>query len=264
MAMAKSAVLASAMLAAACHDWQALSRGTAEDSGAVDANGDSGSSSECGSRGPSTCGAGVVACDGFDDATLRTMWTPLLSAGTVGTTTDCVYRGARSLALHVDPASVGAVLQAAVVARDAVTLPAHFVRAYFLARSPKPTVDLKLLRIEQNGGTNLGVTLRVTSGAIVVYNQVSGQAITTTADLPFDRWVCLELGVISGAPGTVRAWKDDALIFDQAQTTATSPDLSVVSVGIGGTDVVGAPETTPIDIFADEWALDQAHVGCIR
>jgi hypothetical protein len=105
-----------------------------------------------------------------------------------------------------------------------------------------------------------GVVLRIDDGFVVVNNTVENQVSASTAAMPVDRWVCLELAIEPGDPGRVQVWVDGASALDRQANTLADPPIDAVHVGILGFEALVADPA--FSLHVDEVAVDDQRIGC--
>jgi len=244
-----ASVLALALAGWGCHDWEALSAGADADVAL------------CGGRAATTCDAALEVCDGFDTGTLDAAWMKGSMGGQAMVSAACPYRGDFSLAAEVDAVADGEARRAdAYIDLEADGEPVY-LRLFARAPDHLPANSLKLASLIQDAEFE-GVVLRVDDGFVAVNNTVANHVAASTAAMPVDRWVCLELGIEPGSPGRVQVWIDGGSepVLDRAENTAAEPPIDRAHVGILGFDATVADPA--FALFVDEVAVGAERVGC--
>ena len=220
------------------------------------------------SAGPSKCSQITVAmCDGFESG-LDPRWTTDLSAGVALPDMTRAYRGNVSMHFHTDPVNAGttpfATLRTNQGLGGAITGTAY-ARAWVYYPTGHPTnVFDQAVNFVDNGGSGISLGWR---NGFVRSNDYKYQqsAISATAPLPLDRWVCVQLQVPSAIEGTTRLFVDGVEATDVVLTTPVGmpqPAADHIYFGIDWiTNTVAMPAT---DAWFDELIIDSAPTTCAQ
>lgn len=244
-----ASVLALALAGGGCHDWEALSAGADADVAL------------CGGRDAVTCDPDLTVCDGFDGGTLDGAWMRGSVSGRASVSAACPYRGAFGLSADVDALAAGDARRADVYRELEPGPGALYLRLFARVPDRLPDNSLKLASLMQEAEFE-GVVLRVDDGFVVINNTIEDRVSASTAPMPVDRWVCLELGIEPGNPGRVRVWVDGASepALDREENTLADPPIDSAHVGILGFDAIVADPAFALHV--DEVAIDDERIGC--
>jgi hypothetical protein len=220
--------------------------------------------------GNSPCGGGSAAdCQGFESGGIHTPWGTVVDP-TPGSS--YVVDGARAcrgnFSFHATTPAIAVGNTARDFAWQNTITPAQqadlFVRAfYFVANS---ATEGTLLTAYQNQSPYLEIDFGVDlNGMPEIKNSVAPKYTHGTAPFPTDRWVCVEMEILSSATaGNINVWIDEQLTITQSQVPTAPTGMPLATMGAGVFYYQPSVAVPARDLFVDEVVVAPQRIGCVR
>jgi hypothetical protein len=212
-----------------------------------------------GDAGGPSCGAAFL-CDGFES---DAPWWNLKNesdGGQVELSTVHPHRGAQSL--HATTSSSTSGLDSSAYLRHVQTVPGLFyARVFIWIPSPALSGAPWFLAATENSDQFRGISIGVSAGHLATNDWGNSPVAyhVASADLPLDRWVCVEWMVDATAQET-RVWQEGNELPELHTTGLVVPPYGWFRAGIDVTTVPGEH----YEVWLDDLWVDTQPVGCDR
>lgn len=215
------------------------------------------------SSAPVACMAGMLVCDSFENGFDTVGWNRSSSSGTIEVDTTRRYRGTTSIHAHTN-AIPSATTNPGAVMSSQQGLPINgtlYARAWIYVQSPHPSGAFdQLINFTTLSGD--GISLGTRNGVLAANDYTDSMyAESATAQLPVDRWACVQLSIPSGTTGMTRVYLDSAEVTDIALPKSTAqPQPTRLEVGL---QWVGTVSSFPAaDVWFDDLIIDDQPITC--
>lgn len=214
------------------------------------------------------CPADALLCDDFDEAALDTkLWTPTEKFGSVAPDDIHVFRGMRSLHVHLAPRDANVEGVAALDStRPFPSVPSArlYIRAY-LWGTPPQTPDHDIFHVASHNAPLRGVTVWHDDGfGQICLDDIDAGVQHKGPGTSQEAWHCIEweLTNLDGMDGPTRAsriWVDDHEPFE-IPPVAVTPPFDLFRVGTRAQ--FDYAERLPTDYWLDDVAVARERIGC--
>jgi hypothetical protein len=235
------------------------------DANGGDANG-GGDSGAADTMAPVQCVAGMIVCDSFEQGLTTVGWNRSTLNGTMDVDTTRAHRGTTSIYAHTNPIPSPSANSPSAIVSSGQGLPITgtlHARAWIYVASPHPTGEFdQVINFADVAGDGISVGAR--NGVIAAndYTDVA-YAESGTAQLPLDRWACLQLSIPSGTAGTTRVYLDGAEVTDVALSKSTTqPAPTRIEVGVQW--VATVTDWPATDVWFDDVIVDDQPITCAQ
>ncbi len=236
-------------------------RGTSDgsgDGGRDDASDAAGTSNDAGG-----CLDTYLLCDGFEAASLDSVWAS--SGSGVSLDSTVAHRGQQSLHLHAEAIAVNGAAEAIVTETTTFTPPSpttFYVRA-FIRLSVLPADNLGLIEAQQNTNDPFGDGLFATSAGLTLYSQFSEQSRDANFIPADNAWTCTVWSVVRATDnsGSLGLGGDATDTITNVQTDGT-PSIDQMGFGIqlaSSTDTSAQPA---MDVWFDDVIVAAIPLTC--
>jgi hypothetical protein len=215
---------------------------------------------------PSLCsGFTGLACEGFEGSDVDPSWQLYTPNASFARDSAHVARGAAAGHFQL-PSSDALVTTYAEIGHPSIPTTATTIaaRALYYFPSVPPYAGSRLISMRQTESPYHHIALSVDGNMLSTYSTITGSYREEPIALPTNRWICVELVIDIGQPGTVRAYLDGEELTDLRldEQTDISPALTGGYFGFA----FDTPDTplAPFQYWLDEVALDDERIGCTR
>lgn len=228
--------------------------------------GDAGSSDASGggadAMAPVACAADMLICDSFEPG--LGPWNRNTTNGTIEVDTTRAYRGTSSVHAHTNAIPSTTATNPSAILTSSRGLPVTgtvHARVWFYIRSPHASGEFdQLINLVDLGGN--GISLGTRNGVMTANDYTDVEyAESATAQLPLDRWACMQLSIPSGTTGTTRVFLDGAEVTDIA-LPKTTPQPAPARVEIGVQWVATVTSWPATDVWFDDVIVDDQPITC--
>jgi hypothetical protein len=215
---------------------------------------------------PVACAAGVLACDSFEQGLTTVGWNRITGNGAIDVDTTRAYRGTTSIHAHTNPIPSTTTTNPKAVLQLQQGLPITgtlHARLWIYIPSPHSSSEFDQL-INFTDASGDGISLGTRNGVITANDYTdTTYAESATAQLPVDRWACLQLSIPSGTTGTTRVYLDGAEVTDVALPKPTvQPEPTRVELGVQWVATVSNWPAT--DLWFDDVIVDDQPITCAQ
>jgi hypothetical protein len=232
---------------------------------AMDANSGGGDSGGGDAGAPVSCTAGMLICDSFEQGLATIGWNRGSLNGAIEADTTRAYRGTTSIHVHTNPIAGTSTNPRAIMYSGQglpITGTLH-ARAWIYVQGPHAPGEFdQLINFADIGGD--GISLGTRNGVIAAndYTDIA-YAESATAQLPIDRWACMQLSIPSGTTGTTRVYLDGTEVTDVALPKAiVQPEPTRIELGVQWVGTVSSWPAT--DVWFDELIIDDQPITCAQ
>lgn len=201
------------------------------------------------------CGPATF-CDGFEDPALA-VWTGTETTGGSTIVRDGAF-GYRGASLHATSPAGGDIAVRSVDVFATVQTEI-WVRAFIYAPSGFE-LDLEPVELTDPATSHQLVMSLYTDGADVhSHNFGTDFMLDSTVATPRDRWVCYEMQVVLGSPGSIVLYQDGTALLAAPSMNVVPPNNDLRRTRVG---IASKPTTLGENLFVDNVAVGTTRIAC--
>jgi hypothetical protein len=204
-------------------------------------------------------------CEDFEHG-YGAAWERSATNATLALATTYAHSGTYAMHVHLNSVQSGDSATAKLIETQtfATAQSAFYARAfvYFPDAPPSTAANFSMVTTQQTVSPYGPMNIEIDNGFYGLYDQfASNQYVPSSSQFPAKTWVCVELAVQIGNPGSLQVLADGTSV--EQLTEQTSSTTSVGEIWFGGNlNNSSANASAVVDFWMDDLIVDTKPIGC--